>query len=184
MHRLKQVFVGISLFAMLAADARAEQVVNPLYASWAKHKVGTNATLKMLTNVEGRETRADTRMTLIELTDEKAVIENTITVHLNGQEMKAPPKRTELKKMTERDSKEPGQIDAAKLEKASSESVTVPAGTFNAKMIPVSVERDGAATRGKVWYSDEVPGGTIKVEMKTLGKQAEVKVELAAIEKK
>ena len=184
MRRCNMAFVAFSLIVVLAGSAYGEQVVSPLYASWAKYKTGTNVKLSMATDVEGRQVKADTKMVLVELTAEKAVIESVITVNMNGQTINAPPKREELMKMGERESKNPSQIDAAKLEKAQQESVTVPAGTFDAKVIPVSGESNGVATEGKVWFSDQVPGGTVKMEMKSEAKKALVRVELTAIEKK
>jgi hypothetical protein len=180
----KLLITAFAIFAMLACVARGEQVVNPIFKSWEKVKVGSSTTLSMSTLVEGRSTKMEVKGTLIEITADGAVVENAVTVYLGGAPMQAPTQRTTIKKMVERDSKDPGQLDAAKLEKATDEKVTVPAGTFDAKVIVINGEKDGVTMDGKVWFSEQVPGGTIKMDIRTQGKHADVTAELTAMEKK
>jgi hypothetical protein len=99
-----------------------------------------------------------------------------------------PAQTVEIKKMVDPASQTPGQakIDPKALENATEESVTVPAGTFKAKVIEQSGSIPGGNTyKSKVWFCEEVPGGVVKMEMSTDGAmKSTMTSELKEIDKK
>ncbi len=69
--------------------------------------------------------------------------------------------------------------------KATEESVTVPAGTFKAKVIEINMTQQGMNIKGKTWYCEDVPGGVVKMEASTDGAvKSQTSGELTALDKK
>jgi hypothetical protein len=189
MEKIMPIRLPIAMFLVIlcfGALASAEMVTNPIYASWAGCKPGTVITLKLVTTSDGQTVNIQTKSTLVEITDEKLVTEDVVTIDVNGQKVPAgPAKKSEIPKMAERDSQKAGQVDAAKLATAKEETITVPAGTFKAKLIPVDGEQQGMKVKGKAWFSETTPGGTIKLDMHAEGaKTGDIKMELLSVEKK
>jgi hypothetical protein len=77
-------------------------------------------------------------------------------------------------------------IKPEQLAQAKNETLTVAAGEFTAKRIDIDRKEKGSNIKGKSWFSPDVPGGTVKMEM-TIddGKSSSrINSELSAIERK
>ena len=188
MHRILAMFVSVCFVMMVCATARAED--NPAYAQWAKFKPGTSTTVSMTSEAAGQTSKMETKSTLAEVTPDKVVIDVVTSMEAGGQKMDMPAQKQEIKKAMDPspavDAETQKQIDAAKASaKTTDESVTVAAGTFKAKCTESTTEANGMKSVSKVWTSDEVPGGMVKMEATTSGAVASTtKGELKAFDKK
>lgn len=172
---------------LLCNIARADQVENPAYKAWAKFAVGSSATLTMKTEAAGQTTTVQSKQTLSSLDDAKAVIQVETSMVFNGQTINTPAQKIEIQKTVDTSAAGAGQknIDPKALENATEESVTVPAGTFKAKVIESTFSQAGSNFKSKVWYTEDVPGGVVKMESSSDGAvKSTVSSELAAVEKK
>ena len=106
-----------------------------------------------------------------------------------GQKMDMPAQKMEIPKAVPAappaDPNAP-KMDAPKADtKTSEESVTVAAGTFKTKLTESTMDVAGSKTTSKVWTSDDVPGGMVKMEATTDGAmKSTTKSELKAFDKK
>ena len=173
---------------LVCATARAED--NPAYTQWAKYKPGTSTTIAMTSDAGGQTSKMETKSTLAEVTPDKVVIDVVTSMVAAGQKMDMPAQKMEIKKVMDptppMDPETQKQVDAAKANsKTSDESVTVAAGTFKTKCTETTADMNGMKTTSKVWTSDEVPGGMIKMEATTDGAmKSKTTSELKAFDKK
>jgi hypothetical protein len=103
---------------------------------------------------------------------------------MNMPGMQMPPREhtQEIPKMIDPKAQDSRQIDPAAVANATEETVKVPAGTFKAKAVSIVNDQNGERSTGKGWFTEEVPGGLVKME--ATAKQGEVRGELTAMEKK
>ncbi len=195
--------VTLSIFAIASAQtkpsdaasdkpAAGEKVENPSYKAWMNYKPGTSVTMKGSTTAQGQDVELDVTTKLVSLDDEKAVLEVATVAKANGMEMPQPAQKMEVpKSVSKSDLEKPGKgFDPSLLANAKEEKVTVAAGTFNAKMIEFNKTQQGMTRSVKSWFSEEVPGGTVKQEVSGEGNQNgqemkfQMKMELSSIDKK
>ncbi len=170
--RLSTKLIAVTLLcapaALWAKPSASEKVDNPEYASWAKCKVGTIAVFKV---TEG-ETEKSVTKELIELTDDKAVINVTTTTagKLEGE------KKVQV----------PRLISAAKAKMLNAPTGMTGDGTETVKAAGREFSaRWVAGSSGKTWYSEEAPGGIVRRETADAGKKTTTElVEIKAAKKK
>jgi hypothetical protein len=188
MRRMIATFLSVCALMLVCASVRAED--NPGYTQWAKYKPGTCTTVAMTSDAGGQSSKMETKSTLAEVTPDKVVIDVVTSMEAGGQKMDMPAQKMEIKKAMDAtpapDAETQKQIDAAKANsKTSDETVTVAGGTFKAKLTESSMEANGMKTTSKVWTSDEVPGGMVKMEATTDGAmKSTTKSELKSFDKK
>lgn len=173
MHARTLALASLLLIAPAAGIARAEdkpaapatkKMDNPMYASWAKFKVGTTVKRVMETGVAGQKMTSTDK--LVELTDAKAVIETTMTTQMGEQSFDLPAQRRDEPKVLEI----PAVTDPNQPKPETKEGtgdVTTPAGTFSCKWAETTVAMKGMTSTSKVWQSDAVPGMVVKMESTT-----------------
>jgi hypothetical protein len=165
------------LLVIGAAPARgADQVDNPQYQAWSKFAVGSSQTLagEMGGNDANtpKMTMESTRK-LVEKTDDHVVLEVTATVSIMGQQHTAPARKVTV----------PAKAEQQDLKSIGSEDVQAAGKTFSCKVFEMSLkdvaaQRPGGGPRGggaatapqgkaKVWISDDVPGGLVKIQVDT-----------------
>src|SRR5512146_2882612 len=91
----RRVLLTVLVILSSGTVAMAEQIDNPQYASWSKFKPGTSITRKAEVDVNGQKMATETTTTLVEVTPEKAVIENKTSMpgmDMPGQKMDIPAK--------------------------------------------------------------------------------------------
>ena len=188
MRRMAMLLSACGLMAV-CASVRAED--NPMYTQWAKFKPGTSTTIVTSSEAAGQTSKTETKTTLSEVTPDKVVIETAMSMEAGGQKMDMPAQKTEIPKKMETPPATPNATPAAQpdmpkpVSKTSDASVTVPAGTFKGKLTESTMEMAGSKTTSKVWTSDDVPGGMVKMESVTDGAmKATAKSELKAFDKK
>ncbi|HEY9069046.1 MAG TPA: hypothetical protein VIV61_02260 [Candidatus Ozemobacteraceae bacterium] len=176
-------FVLMALLTVSTAFA-ADLVDNPSYAVWSKFKIGAELKYKQVSEVANMKTESEITYKLVELTPEKLVVEMGGSSMVAGNKMELPPTRMDHAAKIENAKVDPKMAEMIKADaKAGEEQVTVPAGTFKCRVIESKMTQQGAEVSTKVWASDEVPGGLVKmVTLMTAPMKSETTMEL--VEKK
>jgi len=176
-------FVLMALLTVSAALA-ADLVDNPAYGVWSKFKVGTEMKFKQMSEVANMKTESEITYKLVELTTEKLTVEMGGSSMVAGNKMELPATKMEYPAKIENAKVDPKMAEMVKADaKTSEEQVTVPAGTFKCRVIESKVAQQGTEVTSKVWASDEVPGGLVKmVTLMTVPMKSETTMEL--VEKK
>ena len=166
------LFVSVvALFTCAAGALAAEMVPNPAYASWAKHKVGTNITFNSELSMMGETMKSEVTQKLASLDAEKAVVE--MKVKSNGRDM--PGYSLSI----------PAQIEKGKAQDAAlppglkgevrvvgKEKLTLAGKELDCQVMEFSSEQQGKKLTGKSWICPEVPGTLVKSEMALPGSPA------------
>jgi hypothetical protein len=111
-------------------------------------------------------------MTLVEVGDDKLVLDTTSVTKINGMELKSPvvkrdvPKTYTIPKVEK--PKEDPKVEKPKTEEGM-ETVKAGGVEVKAKWYKVTLDVMGTKTESKSWTSDEIPGGLVKMVSKTSG---------------
>jgi hypothetical protein len=169
-----------------------EKLENIQYTAWEKEKPGTVIVFggKWLKVFEGQgdalELPVEQTVTqkLLEVKPDRIVLDVTIRTIEDGKNMPMNLRRLSIPKVVDKDELEAlGKgFDPELLKKAASDTVTVPAGTFKARVIEAPKRSGGKTIEYKWWLSDEVPGGIVKQEWE--GGKGRISLDLQKIERK
>jgi hypothetical protein len=179
--------IAILIFALTSAPAWAESIDNPAFASWAKVKKGTVVTLKQSSEFAGQKSESTSISTLVDLTTDVATIELVNVIKAGDMEIKTPPTKVEVKKMTELP---PGKKkeDYAKPEglvDQGTETVTVDGVAYKTKWHSIKLTTGDTEIESKSWTCDDVPGLVVKLESKskTMGMVSTTTMNLVSVKK-
>lgn len=165
-----------------------EKIDNPEFTSWSKFKKGTSTTLKMTASSGDTKTESTITTTLLEVGEDKLVVETTSVSKFNGMEFKGPAMKRDVTKTIElpkgvkkedfKGEKPPGTYEEG------TETVKVGGTEVKTKWYKFKAEVEGNKTESKMWTSEEVPGMMVKMEATTTGKISNtVKMELTEFKK-
>lgn len=148
--------------AVLAQEKDKEMVENPFYKFWSKSKVGASVDLKETTKTPGRDGAGDSEDVrlvshkLVELTDEKAVVETVITEgEVFGYVQSAPTKHIYPAKMSK------DVLEALLKEtgtKGKEDTVKVGDKEYKVTIVTGTTKNGDEEVAFKIWLSEEVPG--------------------------
>jgi hypothetical protein len=179
--------IAILIFALTSVPAWAESIDNPTFASWAKVKKGTVVTLKQSSEFAGQKSESTSISTLVDLTADVATIELVNVIKAGDMEIKTPPTKVEVKKMTELP---PGKKkeDYAKPEglvDQGTETVTVDGVAYKTKWHSIKLITGDTEIESKSWTCDDVPGLVVKLESKskTMGMVSTTTMNLVSVKK-
>ncbi len=167
MHR-SLVTLSAAAFASFALSAAAEEVEHPAYRSWARHPAGTSVALKSVTTTQGVTIVTTRRTTLVELTDEGAVLETVTISDATGKVVESPPQTYVQRRMfplfagvkKEDIGKPPGTSTRGQ------ETVKLAGKEYKATWFDSKGSGDAGETFTRTWMSDEVPGRLLKAVTK------------------
>jgi hypothetical protein len=177
----RSVVAYLGMFVAAASVARAEQVDNPAYQSWAKQKVGTTVTHENTSAVAGQEFKSEMVQKLVELTKDKAVVETTMKLNIPGAPAPMPQKVVLPAKVDEAEAK-PNKMPpgtTGEMKEQGSEKVQIAGKSYNCKVFTMVGEASGAKMSGKTWMSEEVPGRLVKSETTADAQGQKVKSSMA-----
>ena len=184
---MNRPLIAIIAAALLAAPGRADSIENPTFSSWAKMKKGTVVTLKQSSEFAGQKTESTSISTLVELTADVATIELVNVIKVGDMEIKTPPTKVEVKKMSELP---PGKKkeDYAKPEglvDQGTEAITVDGVEYKTKWQSIKLKTGDTDIESKSWTCDDVPGLIVKMESKskTMGMTATTTMALVSVKK-
>lgn len=136
---------------------------------WGSFKVGSYETTKATTTTEvaGNKTSMamETKMTLMNLTADKATVEAAMTMMGNTTKtsMDIPLSATPTPPPSTTATAPTGSV------KTGSETLTIAGKSLNCKWTETESEVSGNKTVAKIWMSEEVPGFVVKSVMSTKG---------------
>ncbi len=153
------------ILAVLVGVAFAgETVANPEFESWVSFDVGASVTMKTVTEMAGTasESAMTTEMTAKE--DESLELTTTVKMTVQGQEMEFPSDpRTVNAEVPVVEPEDAPETEADVETEEGEETITVPAGEFECKMMKTTTTTDEMTTVSTVWTCDDVPGGMVKM---------------------
>jgi len=149
-----------------AGLARAEEpqqqpplVDNPQYQAWANYGVGSSETLEgHIDGGNGQKMTMESTHTLKEKTGEQVTIEITVTMEMMGQKHTSPPQQQVIKAKSEKQD----------VDEVGKEEVSAAGKAFNCKVYEAhSLNPQAGDAKARIWVSDQVPGGVVKMEAST-----------------
>jgi hypothetical protein len=182
----KMKFLALAVVALLSANRlHAEdkkKVDNPEFTGWSKLKAGTVMTMKMVSETAGIKTEMTMATKLLEVKDDKAVVETETTSKVNGMEFKAPGQKRDVPKVLETASgptapgaKPPGTVDEG------TETLKLGGTEYKCKWYKTKTEVMGIKAEAQIWMCDDVPGMMVKMVSKA--DKSETTMELVEIKK-
>jgi hypothetical protein len=165
-----------AILVLSPAVVRADETIdNPEFASWSKFKVGTSITIKSITEFGGMSTESQQVVKLVEATADKLVLDTAGSTTVAGMKIDIPAMKREIAKtITLTVDLKKAKADAEKLPpdaktEEGAETLTMGGAQFKCKWRRTQITIMGNATDTKIWTSDDVPGGTLKMESSTGG---------------
>jgi hypothetical protein len=178
----------IMLVLFSGALARADETIdNPEFAGWSKFKTGTSVTIKTTVEFNGMASETVQTIKLVEASADKLVLETATSMNVGGMKVELPAmKRDVPKTLTLTDEAKKAKADAEKAQTEAksedgSETLTVSGAQYKCKWRRSKITIMGNDTDTKIWTSDDVPGGTVKMES-TVGGAMSVKTKFEVTE--
>ena len=163
---------SVAVLAMAVPASAAETIDNPQFAMWLKHKKGPSITLKT-TSTGDATSETVTTTALLEVGNDKVVVEMSGSTKISGMEFKTPPTKREVAKTFElpegtkkEDFREGGKPKGTYEE--GTETLKVAGAEYKTKWYKYKVEIGQVKGDAKLWVCDDVPGTMVKMEMTTV----------------
>jgi hypothetical protein len=158
------VLLAILVASAVAPGASAESIDSPIYKSWARHKVGTTITHVSVTEARGRKIETTTTYKLLELTDEKAVIETTVVSDATGTKVEQAPTTSQVKReFVLLAGVKKGEIGKPRgVLKRGEETLSVAGRRYKAHWYDTKGQTEVGESFTRTWLSDEVPQKILK----------------------
>jgi hypothetical protein len=177
------------LLALAAGPAVAQEMVeNGEFTAWHKFKKGTSITTKITSSAAGQSSETTVTVTLVDVADDKVVLESVGATKAMGMEFKMPavkrdvPKTVALPKGAPKPPA-PGSKPEGTYEEGT-ETLKVGTTEVKAKWYKVKNETGGVKSDAKMWVSEDMPGMMVKMEATTTGTVAsETKLEVIELKK-
>jgi len=176
------------IFVCLGAAPAEDIIANPEFISWSKHKTGATVTFKSVTTTAGRTSEVILTCTLIEVGNDKLVVECKSVVKENGMEFKSQPVNRDVPKTISLPNGVKREDFAVGKPPDTTEEGTEPLKVgdteLETKWYKYSADVAGTKTEAKMWVSEKIPGGMVKTEMETTGVLVStIKMELIEVKK-
>jgi len=171
MSKMRGLIAAFVLVAVVsAAPAEDKKIDNPEYANWAKFKPGTTAKLKMTNEFNGMKSGSTVTTKLVEVKDDKLVLEMEIETEAMGQKFNAPAQKRDVTKTIEVKDGQPkppaiGEKPEGTTEEGT-ETVKVGGTEVKAKWFKFKTKTPQGEMTGQTWMSDDVPGKFVKMTSK------------------
>lgn len=158
--RMMLALCAVLLVSTAARAQEAEMVENPQYAAWKSHAVGTSVSLSMDMSMAGMNMQQKAKQTLKSVADDQIIVEMEVEFmgQQNKQEVPIPAK---VKKGNELLPE--GVEGTAKV--TGREKVTVAGKEYDCEVVEIEGQQEGNKMKGKVYRTNDIPGGVAKVEM-------------------
>ncbi|MDQ3441890.1 MAG: hypothetical protein M3478_16225, partial [Planctomycetota bacterium] len=145
-------------------------VDNPHYLAWSKFKPGTQVDLDMILGVGGQKMTSNVTMTLSEVSAEKAVVESVAKMNLpglpGGGGQPEKQSHTHLAKVPKSEADRafmpPGAVGDSK--ETGTETIAAAGKSYECKVREFTGKIKSQDAKGKMWRSEQVPGGLVKME--------------------
>jgi hypothetical protein len=159
---MSRFVLALAAAALSTAAVQDEMVDNPEYKGWKGQKVGAWVKFKMSNDMNNMKMEGETTSKLKEITAEKAVVDQTTIVEMMGQKHENTRPRTvpaKIKKGTDSDG---GKVEIVA---EGDEELTIKDKKVKCHWVQMKVTNKMGEQTIKNWQSDQVVGGTAKMEM-------------------
>jgi hypothetical protein len=174
--RIQRLVLVVAAMISIAGLARAEEIANPTFENWKKFAEGSSATISTTIDANGQKMNSETTNKLASKADDAITVEVSGTMEAFGQKRPIPTQSQKVPPKVEK-------ADAPVQVGESTEKVEAAGKTFDCKVYEVTKKMpNGQTIKAKSWVSDDVPGGVVKMEVKS--DQANVTGLLKSFEKK
>jgi hypothetical protein len=183
--RFAALAAALVLTAAIATAQDKKKIDNPEYANWAKFKPGTSTKLKMTNEFNGMKSGSTITTKLVEVKDDKLVLEMQTETEVMGQKFNAPAQKRDVTKTLELDAKAADAAKAGKPEgttEEGSETLKVGGTEVKAKWYKYKTKAPMGEVSGQMWMSEDVPGTLVK--MTTTADKFSMTMELVEFTKK
>ncbi len=163
---------SVVAIVLAAGSATAQETIeNPEFTSWSKFKKGTSITLKTTSTAAGVSSEITATTTLVEVGADKLVLEYSSVTKVNNMEFKADPDKRDVMKTIKlpKVAKKDVKVEKQPTPEEGTETLKTAGTEVKTKWYKNKAEVAGAKTESKLWLSDEVPGGMVKMEATTTG---------------
>lgn len=176
-RQLPLLFVLSCASLLLPDAAQAEQVDNPAYTMWSAFEPGAAVTHQMTMTsspMPDQQMQMTATVTLKSINPDELVIVRETTMAMNGMDQTMPPQEEVVPAKLEAGEVDPSlaALDDPDTEQGQ-ETVTVDGQDLECTWYAIDVEQNGQATSGKVWISEQVPGGLVKMQTQSSGDQGD-----------
>lgn len=183
---MKRFFTVAALVIAFAGSALADEVTN----AWAKFKVGSWSKTKTVTTTTMPNMKMENTTTitykLVEITADEVVIEmeSESTSSMNGTETKTPPQKTTTRQPLKTKVEPAAKTEGPKAE-TGEEDLDIAGKKIHCSWSKSVMEANGMKTTSQTWWSNDVPGGAVKMVSETAGAAAsKLTTELVGFEAK
>ena len=179
-RRVGRPIIIVAIMLLFGAGA-GEMFANPQYTTWAKHKPGTSITLRTTTTTTPARdvgfftVNVDLIETLVEVTRERAVIDLQTKSDALGPALAEQSRKIMIEAKVPKADLERAQLPGGvtgEIEQAGNETLAVLGKQYKCKVYDFTAEQDGTKFKGRMWRSDDVPGGVVKADIAFEGKQS------------
>jgi hypothetical protein len=171
--------VLFALAALSLAAVQDEMIENPEYKSWSTQKAGAWVKFKMKTEIGERKMEGEVTTKLKEITDTKAVIEQTSTFEIMGQKQSNTLSRTlesKIKKGTDSEGSKSETVGEG------DEEIEIKGKKMKCHWVQTKVSGKNGTALIKRWLADEIVGGAARMEITNDGGTMKMTSTLTAID--
>jgi hypothetical protein len=164
----------------------ADQVPNPAYQSWSRYKPGTSVLMKRTMNMQGMTIRMDAYNELKSVADDKVVVTMWTVMDMGPIKRETPRRDITIHATVDKGSDQVPAGMEGRAEVVGDEKVSVGGKEYDCKVVQFSGKNEeGNEANGKLWTTPDVPGNTVKLDMKFSGAHAgDMVAELAEVNEK
>jgi hypothetical protein len=161
---------ALVIAAVAAAEDKPKKVESQVFTTWAKQKVGTSVVLKETVETKGKTQETIITTKLLEVADEKVVVESEWVIKADGKELQLPASSRDIQKFGEekasRGDPKTGKPDGTTEE--GKEKLKISGTEYECRWYKFSSKSpDGYdELEGQMWLNDDVPGRIVKVVLK------------------
>lgn len=166
------IALATGLAVAQAPKPTGKMLDNPLYKHWKQFKPGTSVTLESVSKVAGTENKSEMTYTLIEVKEDKAVVEMKTTTFAAGQKFAQPGIKQDVAAKIPEYKTDAAEQKVDHKTTNGEETIDVGGKKVACKWTQVVMKQNGMNTTTKTWTSDDVPGMTAKSETTMSGQMA------------
>lgn len=162
---------GLALISIASAQ---ETIENPSYAAWAKKKIGTQVIQKTTSEVMGQKFEATITYKLLEIKDDKVVVEMITKSKVSGTEVEQPATKIDVTKSTtvpkgmKKEDVQQGRPEGTIAE--GEETLKVAGKEYKTKWFKYKRSSEGTEIDSQSWICMDVPNLLVKMTSKVTGK--------------
>lgn len=171
---MKFFTANICCIAFVSMATAQETIENPSYTAWAKTKIGTQVIQKTTSEVLGQKFESTITYKLLEIKDDKVVIEMITKSKVSGTEVEQPATKFDVAKTTtvptgmKKEDVQQGRPEGVIGE--GEETLKIRGKEYKTKWYKYKRSAEGMEIESQSWICMDVPNLLVKMNSKVTGK--------------